>query len=448
MRTAVVLLLVAGAVSAQSMEDEFRVYTDHPRLFLKAQRLRLLKRERERQSMRWVQFETLIKGVAQMPEPGFAYGLYHAITGDKATGRRAVEWALGPATDIRQTALVFDWCQDLLTPAESKTLGAKLGAALRQPRSEDVRMVRTRTLAAIAVAEQLPDRAEFYMRDAVERWWRKMAAPALENGPGFAPGEDLFALQELMHAVRDNTNIDLRDSAHEYFKQLPAFYVTSHYPAPYPAAENEYRIPVYNGAGQPDLNRAAISRAAGMCIVAYDTNAVENQYVQGWAMQDRFMMRGPFGSPYEFMWANPYQPGLSYSHLPLVFHSNASGTLFIRASWEEDSMWFGLFQREMQVFRDGRVTVLRPAAPNAQTPKVDVGDTATVVLGQPSMRFRAEGGDLFIVNLKPRHHYEVEIEDEEMAEMEADNAGTLHLPLLKETDTAVKLRERSASAGI
>ena len=342
MRTAVVLLLVAGAVSAQSMEDEFRVYTDHPRLFLKAQRLRLLKRERERQSMRWVQFETLIKGVAQMPEPGFAYGLYHAITGDKATGRRAVEWALGPATDIRQTALVFDWCQDLLTPAESKTLGAKLGAALRQPRSEDVRMVRTRTLAAIAVAEQLPDRAEFYMRDAVERWWRKMAAPALENGPGFAPGEDLFALQELMHAVRDNTNIDLRDSAHEYFKQLPAFYVTSHYPAPYPAAENEYRIPVYNGAGQPDLNRAAISRAAGMCIVAYDTNAVENQYVQGWAMQDRFMMRGPFGSPYEFMWANPYQPGLSYSHLPLVFHSNASGTLFIRASWEEDSQCSGM----------------------------------------------------------------------------------------------------------
>ena len=41
-------------------------------------------------------------------------------------------------------------------------------------------------------------------------------------------------------------------------------------------------------------------------------------------MHDHFLMRGPFGSPYEFLWANPYQPGLSYYHVPLVLHDPGS----------------------------------------------------------------------------------------------------------------------------
>src|ERR1700676_4472325 len=114
MRLAVVVILSCLALHAQSEEDVFRVYTDHPRLFLKAQRLRLLKRERERQSMRWMQFEALVRGGAQMPEPGFALALYHAVTGDADVGKRAVEWALTASADIRQSALVFDWCQDVL----------------------------------------------------------------------------------------------------------------------------------------------------------------------------------------------------------------------------------------------------------------------------------------------------------------------------------------------
>ncbi len=62
------------SLSSQS-EDEFRVYTEHPRLILTAQRLRLLKRERERESQRWRQFELLVKGSANLPEPGFALAL-------------------------------------------------------------------------------------------------------------------------------------------------------------------------------------------------------------------------------------------------------------------------------------------------------------------------------------------------------------------------------------
>ena len=48
--------------------DSFRVYTEGPRLLLRPQRLRLLRRERERRSLRWDQFETLWTANAPFPE--------------------------------------------------------------------------------------------------------------------------------------------------------------------------------------------------------------------------------------------------------------------------------------------------------------------------------------------------------------------------------------------
>jgi len=397
--------------------------------------------------MRWLQFETLVKGVAQMPEPGFAYGLYYAVTGDATFGKKAVEWAMGSTSDVRQVALVYDWCQALLTPEQSKSLANKLVPAAQQAKSDDVRAVRTRALAAIAVSERLPDGGESSMRDIVQGWWRKKASAALAEGRDFAPGDEQLALMELVHAVRDNLTIDFRDSAADYFRQLPSFYVSSHYPAPYAAAENEYRIPFYKNAGQPDLDRAAASRAAGLMMVAFDTNAVENQFVQGWLMQDRFLLKGAYGCPYEYMWANPYQPGLSYFHLPMAFYDKRSGALFVRSDWEEDATWFGMFQDEMQLFRDGKITVLHTGNMNAGAiPTYAVGDTAMIALGRPQARFQAQGGAVFVVHLKPRHVYEVEIDDEEMAEFETDPAGTLYLPIPKEHSPGIRIRERNQTS--
>ena len=78
------MALNGTAALAQTSLDSFQVYTAHPRLFLRPQRLRLLRRERERNSMRWEQFHLLISGGAPMPEPGFANALYYQIAGDKA----------------------------------------------------------------------------------------------------------------------------------------------------------------------------------------------------------------------------------------------------------------------------------------------------------------------------------------------------------------------------
>ena len=179
----VICLLCIGppAIAAQAAsQDEFRVYTEHPKLLLRPQRLRLLKRERERQSMRWKQFEALISGGAAMPEPGFAWALFHAITGDAKTGKLAVEWALGPGTDVRQLAIVFDWCQDAMAEKQSEALGAKIQKAIAQRGGSDMITQRNRAWAAIAIAEQNMDFSEKVLREVVEQWWRRGVADALE----------------------------------------------------------------------------------------------------------------------------------------------------------------------------------------------------------------------------------------------------------------------------
>src|ERR1700689_1381901 len=101
-------MATGGALHAA--DEDFHVFADAPRLFLTKQRLRLLQRERERESVRWQQFDTLGAGGSPMPEAGVAQALYYQVSGKVAASRKALEWALsGPATDLRQLALVFDW---------------------------------------------------------------------------------------------------------------------------------------------------------------------------------------------------------------------------------------------------------------------------------------------------------------------------------------------------
>ena len=75
----------------------------------------------------------------------------------------------------------------------------------------------------------------------------------LKEGRRAIPHEEMYALFELLHALRDNLQIDLREAAPKYFTELPAWHLLSHYPATFPAAENEYRIPAFAGVRPPFL---------------------------------------------------------------------------------------------------------------------------------------------------------------------------------------------------
>jgi len=426
---------------AQTATDEdFHVYTDSPRLLLTKQRLRLVQRERDRQSMRWQQFDTLMSGGAPMPEPGFAWALFYKAARDEAAGRKAIEWALGDNSDLRQLALVFDWCGPLMTKAQSDRLGAKIERALAAPPPADVRGNSARALAAIAIADRLPDHGEAVLKSLVEQWWRGIMVKRLLAGEPAIPREQTYWLYEMLHAIRDNLKIDLREPAADYFKALPTDHLTGHYPAPLSVAENEYRVPIYARDGEPDVADAVHSRAAELAMVAYDDNALDSQYLQGWLMQDRFLMRSGLGIVYEFLWANPYQPGLSYFQMPLVFHDGATGHVFARTSWDEDATWLGYFDGHLQFFRDGRIESLHPGA---KTKPVKIGDALIISAeSKDAARFEANAEAVFVLNLSPRTAYDVEIDDEEMQELETDAGGTLVLSFPESTGTGVRIHRR------
>ncbi len=437
----VTLLILAAGPTLSAADEDFHVFTDAPRLLLTKQRLRLLQRERELDSIRWQQFDSLVSSGAPMPEAALAQALYYQVSGNAAAGRKAVEWALSDsATDLRQLALIFDWCGKAMTPAQADRLAAKIEQAIGAPR-DDLPGQSSRALAAIAIADHLKDQGESILKPMVEQWWRGGAAQKIARGQE-------YPLLELLHAIRDNVTVDLRETAPVYFKDLPFDHLMAHYPAPFRGDDNDFFVPVFSGPiltsnAQPDPKLADWSRAAGLAMVAFDPNNEEIQYLQGWLMQDRFMMRDSLGATYEFLWANPYQPGLSYALLPLVFHNPATGHVFARTSWDEDATWIGYFDGQLQVFRDGKLEAL---ARGAAMKPVRVGDAVLLSAPPPqpdgTTRFMATTEATIVVGLNPRAAYDVEIDDEELAESDTDAGGTLVLALAPETEAGVRIKQR------
>lgn len=425
---------------------EYHVYTDSPRLLLRERRLRLLKRERERQSLRWNQFSSLMEGRAAMPDPGFASALYGAVA-DSAEHCRAAAQSAG--ADPRQAALVLDWCRERLSAAQRDALSARLRAQL-SARPANVFAARNRVFAALVLADDEPAAAERALRDVVESWWKASAAPQVRQGKDlFSSPEQVYALLELAHVLRDNLTLELREDAPDYFDELPALQMLSTYPSPWPAPENLYRIPMFEGAGDPDLRQAGFSRAASLALVALDTNAQPQQFLQGWLLLDTYLMRGTHGIPYEFLWANPYQPGLSYYYMPDVYH--AHGRLLLRSSWDDDASWFAYRDGKAQYFKEGQ-----RASVNLQLPHrpIQIGD-ATILLGAAALRFVTgempvdeEGKkfeqDVFLLGLPPNTRYDVEPDDEEMFEAATDEGGIMALKFPRGRKVEVRLKPATA----
>ncbi len=189
---------------------------------------------------------------------------------------------------VRQLALIFDWCGPVMTKAQSDQLAGKIGALVDANPGGDAVHQRDRAFGAIALADHLTDHGEKILADIVNQWWRGDIVKKIAAGQPAIPREQVYAFYELMHAIRDNLKIDMREAALTYFHSLPIDHLCGHYPAPFQAPENDFRIPVFVHEGEPDLTQAAMSRAAEMSMVAYDDNALESQFLQGWLMQDRF----------------------------------------------------------------------------------------------------------------------------------------------------------------
>ncbi|HZL57176.1 MAG TPA: hypothetical protein VFC21_08855 [Bryobacteraceae bacterium] len=444
-RTALSLFgIPAIRLLGQSRPDSFRVYSDGPRIFLRPARLKLLRRERERQSLRWEQFDTLWNGNAPFPELGFAAALRYRIAEDDAAGRSAISWALSvPATDVRQIAIIADWCAPLLAKADQSRLFAKLQRAAAGPAPKTIGEARGVAMAAVVLSEAQPELAEKTLRAVFENFWLGSFIASIREARARVPNGDACAMMELLHVFRDNINFDLRDTFPAWFKEYPVIHLMAHYPAPWPASENEFRIPAdpeIQKSG-PNLEKAMLSRAAELSMVAFDSNSSETQLLQGFLMNDRFVMRGTYGIPYELMWANPYQPGLSYYHVPLAQHDEIGGQLFVRSTWEDDASWIGFFDGQLQLFSEGTVAQVNPKL--AHEP-MDI-EEATVFFARDAKQFRVPKrpadeatDDVFIVGLEPKRGYHVEVDGQEMVEEHSDPGGIIYLPGLP-TDAQVRL---------
>src|SRR3954471_5904504 len=440
--------LACWPAAAQAPADEpVTVSADHPRLFLRPQRLRLLRRERERSSMRWQQFAALVAGNASMPERAFAQALYYQVAGDGAVGKQAVASVLAAGADLRQMAIVYDWCQDLLTDAQRKELETRLGQALvASPPDNSVPAVRSRALAAIALFDHVPQTPQRELERIVHVWWERNMAPGLKTGKTLVARDDAYALFELLHAIRDTTIVELRDSCRQFFKDFPIEHLMSYYPAVYEGADTEYHIGAERKIGEPDLRLATLSRVADLAMVAYDVNGAESQVLQGWLMHDKFMLKSPLGAPYEFLWANPYLPGLSYYHVPLVYHNPESGRLFLRSSWDDSARWFGYFDGVMQLYEDGKV---KPVDPQPGAGPLSM-EQAMICFAKAGAKFRVNPGEeedaVFLVGLGAGASYELEIDDEEMFEATADPGGILPLTIPKGKEIGIRIRAVEATA--
>jgi hypothetical protein len=155
-------------------------------------------------------------------------------------------------------------------------------------------------------------------------------------------------------------------------------------------------------------------------------------------MHDLFIMKNALAVPYEFLWANPYQPGLSYYNAPLSVHDDLLGRLFARSSWNDDALWAGYFDGQLQVFDKGEARVDGPAS--AKT--IDVGDAKIAHVAAPSWpSFEGDFQRLFLVGLKPSHTYLLEPDHREIEEERADPGGIIELVFPAGFHGAIRIRE-------
>lgn len=283
-----VILLLSGTAVQGAADD------DHtPKLLLNAKRLRRLKRDSERQTQRWLNFERRVKTVPDSPERGFELALYYAVTGDPASSKDAATWAGRHPCEVRQVSLIADWVGSQIPPATKHCV----------PKGSELERLRDGAFLAIASAAVPQSSPQFI--PAVTQITFETAGP-------------LYAAIEYLDAIRSATRDDLREEAVTYFSNLPSLFLLSLPPA---------RL------SDPGWQM----HAAALALVSLDPNLEGSQFLQSWAMESPQTVQEGAGVAYEWLWADPYLPGVSYRNMEPALYDEAQSRLIARAGWEDDA---------------------------------------------------------------------------------------------------------------
>ena len=296
----VLVVMVVAVVSAWADD-----VAPGPKLLLSAQRLRRLKRDRERKTVRWTNFENRVNSVPDSPERGFELALYYAVTGDEAKGREAIQWAANHDSK-RQYALVMDWCAALVPEGQIKNLAVFTNHPAR------FATVRDQWFQDVMFGGKLTPPTSELLQSQVDRFM---------DG-GFRNPEELYALGELIYSLRASTHTDLREVNAHFFSILPELLLLS-------AKPSELSSPPW------------MMHIAALELVAIDPNLPASQFLQSWALEDSQIVREGPGVAYELLWADPYLPGVGYQNMDTWLY-NDRARLYARSSWEPNSCWISI----------------------------------------------------------------------------------------------------------
>ena len=289
--------LSAFALPSQADEPN----SHHPQLLLNAKLLRRLKRDHERQTIRWTNFETRIRTVPDSPERGFELALYVAVTADEGRGKEALVWATAHPCEYRQRALISDWVSTV------PSLPCSTKPSLRD-------MTLQLTLAG-ADTNAIADQAR-----------TQIIPPMVRHSPN---GQELYELVELLTVLRDSNGQDIRNADSQFFRTLPTEYLLSLKPS-------EVTHPAW------------MTHIAALALVSVDPNLEASQFLQGWAVEDRQTLREGPGVAYELLWADPYLPGIAYQNLDPWSYDEEAGRLFARSDWTDGACWISISKTSVQ----------------------------------------------------------------------------------------------------
>ncbi len=364
-RAAALGLGLLACVELLPAQADYRVYRDHPRLFLDAGRLARLRKDVSRRTQRWLSLRALADAGTRFPERPLVHALLFQASGSEESGRAAVEWSLAlagrgirDASDLRLAALAYDWCHGLLDEGSRDALGSAMAGAVSAilPRAGlDVGLVRAGVLASITLAGDW-EGAEPALAALIGTHWDGDIRPALAAGGLTDSGADLVAVLETSLAVRHNLETDLLLPATEALASLVRTRLLSYYPVDIETPEGVARRPSRFGADDARARlQAPLYRLADLLLVAYEANLREFQFVQGWLRDDSYLLRSPMAAPYEFLWGNPYLPGLTPQSAPTLAHDPVRGRLYARADWQRPTTWIGYADGRLEILSGGRV---------------------------------------------------------------------------------------------
>lgn len=350
------LLACSGQAFGQA---EYRVYEERPRLFLEGSRLSRLRKDVDRQTLRWQSLAKLVEAGTAFPEQPLVDALRYQVEGAEQPGRDAVEWARGlagdgirSAADLRMAALVYDWCHPLFDASTGEAARGAIAEAIEAvlpSGSIDVGLVRAAILAAIALAGDWSG-SEQALAGLLGTHWNADVRPALESGRLTDDGASLIAVLEASLAVRHNLETDLLRPATEALAALVRTRLLSYYPVDIETSEGLARRPSRFGRDDAQAAiQAPLYRIAELLLVAYESNLREFQFIQGWVRDDHYLLRSPMAAPYEFLWGNPYLPGLTPQSAPTLAHDALRGRLYGRMDWQRPTAWIGYADERLEL---------------------------------------------------------------------------------------------------